>query len=120
MIEMKSSIVVIPLLLFAMEDPREFGGALTSTVQWRGRPHSARDAVRFACRLLVEAIGEGKLPAALAPEACPLRVPHRKWPTEHRSVPAFLAHKEDPPGRTVHLPNPPLQLWRSTDNLTHL
>ena len=103
---MRPSIVVVSLFRAAIEASCEFPSALTSTVQRRGRPARARDAVRFACPLLVEAIGEGKLPAALAPEACAFRVPHRKRPTEHRSLPALLAHKDDPPGRTVHLPTP--------------
>src|SRR4028118_909515 len=66
-----------------------------------GGPARVRHAVRFAGPLLVEAIGEGELPATPAPEACAFRVPHRKRPTEHRSFPALLAHEDDPPGRTV-------------------
>ena len=70
MIEMRPSIVVFSLLRFAIEDPREFLSALTSAVPQRDRPYRAHDVPRPAYPLLVEAIGEGKLPAALAPEAC--------------------------------------------------
>jgi hypothetical protein len=59
MIERRPSIVVVPFLRSPIEDACEFRRALTSTVQWQGRPRCARDVPRPAYPLLVEAIGEG-------------------------------------------------------------
>ena len=103
---MRLSILAVPFRRFAIEGPREFPGALTSTVQRRDRPHSALDVPHFARPLSVEAIGERELSAALAPEACAFRVPHRERSAKHRSISALLAHEDDPPRRTVHLPAP--------------
>jgi hypothetical protein len=71
------------------------------------RPASQRSrGPPLARPLSVEAIGERDLSAALAPEACAFRVPHRERSDKHRSVSALLAHEDDPPRRTVHLPTP--------------
>ncbi len=90
----------------AVGDSSELRRVLTSTVSWRCRPRRARDVSRPAYPLLVEAIGEGELSAALAPKVCAFRVPHRKGSAEHHSLPTLFTHEDDPPGRTVHLPTP--------------
>jgi hypothetical protein len=56
--------------------------------------------------IVVEAIGEGEVLAALASEGGALRTPHRKRPTEYRPFPALLAGQYDPFRRTVHARNP--------------
>jgi hypothetical protein len=108
MIEMRLSIIVISFLRSAVGDSRTFPGALTSTV-WRGEQcRHARNVPHSVCSLLVETIGEGEPPAALAPEVSGTRAPHRKRLAEHRSLAAILAHEDNPPGRTGHVPTPSL------------
>ena len=55
---------------------------------------------------MVEAIGEGELFAALAPEKGALLTPHRKRPAENRPFPALFAHEYDLLRRTIHERNP--------------
>ena len=88
---------MVSFLRSAVGDACKFPGALTSTVQRRGRPRRARGVTRSAHRLLVEAIGKGELSTALTSEACAFRVPHRKGSTEHHSLPALLTHEDDLP-----------------------
>jgi len=97
---------VVPFFRCAVGDCRAFPEAPTSTVEWRGRPRYSRGFLRPAYPLLVEAIGEGKLPAALAPEVSPFRVPHRKGPAEHYALPTLFTQEDDPLRRTVHLTTP--------------
>jgi hypothetical protein len=96
---------VVPLLRSAIEDSREFPGLLTSTIQRRGRPSCVRNLPRPAYPLLVEAIGEGELSAALAPKVCAFGVPHRKRPAEHQSIPALLTagFSGHDPHRIMHM-----------------
>jgi hypothetical protein len=78
MIERRSSILVAPFLRSAVGDSRQFPGALTSTVQRRGRPRRCT-VPRAAKRLLVEAISKREPSTMLTPEVCALRIPRCKW-----------------------------------------
>ena len=116
---MRLSILAVPFRRFAIEGPREFPGALTSTVQRRDRPHSALDVPHFARPL---SVSRRSASVSSLPHSHPKRV-LSEYHTES-GPPSTVRSPHSSHARTTLLEEPficqpPLQLWQPTNKLAH-